>query len=117
MLDCATDVLPEQQSGVLPEQQSGVLPEQQSGVLPEQQSGVLPEQQSGVLPELVSATPWSIQHLRCGYDAANLGTKMVEEIISCCKKKCNIYANSWNECYFCYPFCCCGGWGVNGTVA
>ena len=48
---------------------------------------VLPEQQSGVLPELVSATPWSIQHLRCGYDAANLGTKMVEEIISCCKKK------------------------------
>ena len=87
MLDCATDVLPEQQSGVLPEQQSGVLPEQQSGVLPEQQSGVLPEQQSGVLPELVSATPWSIQHLRCGYDAANLGTKMVEEIISCCKKK------------------------------
>ena len=47
---------------------------------------VLPEEQSGVLPELVSATPWSIQHLRCGYDAANLGTKMVEEIVSCCKK-------------------------------
>ena len=44
-------------------------------------TNVLPEQQSSVLPELVSATPWSIQHLRCGYDAANLGTKMVEEIM------------------------------------